>query len=65
MNNIAATVLVTLIIVLAAFLLLGIRVFFVKNGKFPNIHVGGNAALQKKGVKCASSQDGIAQTKKE
>lgn len=38
-------------------LLLGIRIFFVKNGKFPNSHIEGNIALKNKGIKCASSQN--------
>lgn len=38
-------------------LLFGIRVFFVKGGVFPNIHIGGNKALKDKGISCATSQD--------
>ncbi len=34
----------TIIIVLIAILLLGIRVFFTKNGKFPNTHIGNSKA---------------------
>ena len=29
-------------------------------GKFPNMHVSGNKALQKKGIGCAQSQDRAA-----
>lgn len=49
--------LLTLGIVLLAVLLLGIRVFFVKGGRFPNTHIEGNKALRKKGIHCASSMD--------
>lgn len=43
------------------FLLLGIRIFFVKNGEFPNGHIGGNKALKDKGVHCATTQDRLDQ----
>ena len=44
-------------ILLVAVLMLGLRVFFVKDGKFPNIHIGGIKALKDKGVNCATAQD--------
>lgn len=43
-------------------MLLGIRVFFL-NRKFPNIHIGGNKALKKRGIGCYSSQDREEQKK--
>lgn len=45
------------ILILLAVALLGVRIFFTKNGKFPNMHVGGNKHLQKKGIGCVQSQD--------
>lgn len=51
----------TLIIVGLAVLFLGIRVFFVKGGRFPNIHIGGSKAMRERGVSCATSQDREAQ----
>lgn len=54
------TLLITLIIVGAAILLLGIRIFFIKGGKFPYFHVDGNKKLNRKGIFCAQSQDRIA-----
>ncbi len=51
----------TFIILLLAVLLLGIRIFFTKKGKFPNIHIGGNKALKSKGIDCATTQDRKAQ----
>ena len=42
---------------------IGINVFFVKGGKFPNGHVSGNKALRNKGISCAQSQDREAQSK--
>lgn len=47
----------TLVLVLVAVLLLGVRVFFVKGGKFPNTHIEGNKALHSKGIGCAQSMD--------
>ncbi|MBR8705069.1 hypothetical protein IX307_001234 [Bacteroides pyogenes] len=58
------TVLITLLIVAISLLLLGVKVFFTKNGKFPNGHVSGNEALRKRGVGCAQSQDREARAKR-
>ncbi|MDE6369105.1 MAG: hypothetical protein K2K94_07695, partial [Muribaculaceae bacterium] len=33
--------------------LLGVKVLFVKGGRFPSSHVGDSEALRKKGVSCA------------
>ena len=57
------TVIISIIILLAAVLMLGLRVFFVKGGKFPNIHIGGIKALKDKGVNCATTQDREARKK--
>jgi len=46
-----------------AVLLLGIRVFFVKGGKFPNSHIEGNKALRDKGICCAARQDSLSRNK--
>ena len=54
---------ITLLIVAICILLLGVKVFFVKGGKFPNTHVSGNAALRRKGIGCVQSQDREAQRK--
>lgn len=57
-------ILLTIVITAACVLLLGIRVFFTKKGKFPNTHVGGNPHFRKKGISCAKSQDLEDQNKK-
>ena len=44
------TILITLLIVAISLLLLGVKVFFTKGGKFPNGHVSGNKELRKKGI---------------
>ena len=51
------TLIITALLVGISFLLLGLRIFFVKGGKFPDIHIDGNKALRKKGIHCARSQD--------
>ena len=43
-------VLITLLIVAISVLLLGVKVFFVKGGRFPNSHVSGNKAMRKRGL---------------
>lgn len=49
------TIFLAVFLVLAAFILLGVKVLFVKGGKFPSGHVHDNAALRDKGIGCASS----------
>lgn len=56
-------VLYSLVIVGIAILLLGIRVFFVKGGKFPNSHIEGNKTLKDKGLCCARRQDSLDRNK--
>lgn len=58
------TILITLLIVAICIVLLGIKVFFVKGGKFPNGHVSGNKAMREKGIGCAQSQDREARKKR-
>ena len=47
----------TLAFVAISVMLLCVRILFLKNGRFPNTHVGGNKALRKKGVSCVQTQD--------
>lgn len=48
--------LVTAGFVAIALLLLGIRVFFVRGGRFPDTHIESSKALQRKGIGCANKQ---------
>ncbi len=57
------TLLLALAAVAAAVTLLCVRIIFVKGGKFPNLHVGGNEHLRRKGISCAQSQHNEAQSK--
>ena len=49
--------LITVILVLASILLLGVKVFFTKKGRFPNTHVGGSKAMKQRGIGCVNTQD--------
>lgn len=52
-----AAFVISSIILLIGILLMGYNIFFTKNGKFPNIHIGGNPGLKKQGIACATTQD--------
>lgn len=60
----APTFIITGIGVLIAFLLLALKVIFVKGGKFPNTHIAGNKEMKKRGIGCAKSMDRESQQKK-
>jgi hypothetical protein len=47
---------VSAILLIIGILILGFRIFFIKNGEFPNIHIGGNQGLKKQGISCATTQ---------
>ena len=51
------TLLLTLVIVGLAVLLLGVKVFFVKGGRFPNTHIHDNPEMRKRGIKCAKDKE--------
>jgi len=50
------TLLFTVIILIICVGLLAIKVIVKKGGRFPNTHVGGNKALNEKGISCAKTQ---------
>lgn len=54
-------VFIAIILLVIAFLLLGIQIIFTKNGKFPNTHIGASKAMRERGIGCATSQDREAQ----
>ena len=49
--------LLTTAFVAICMVLLAITILIKKNGRFPNIHVGGNKEMRKRGIKCVQSQD--------
>ncbi|MDE7459088.1 MAG: hypothetical protein K2M77_09520 [Muribaculaceae bacterium] len=46
-------VLLSIAIIGLSVVLLGVKVLFVKGGRFPSGHVGHSAALRRKGISCA------------
>lgn len=52
-----STILISVVIIAIAVLLLGVKVFFVKGGKFPSMHISGNKDMQQRGISCAVSTD--------
>ena len=52
-----ATLLFTLVIVGLAVLLLGVKVFFFKGGRFPNTHIHDNPEMRKRGITCAKDKE--------
>ncbi|MBP7965727.1 MAG: hypothetical protein KAZ12_03700 [Paludibacteraceae bacterium] len=58
------TLIITALLLGISILLLGIRIFFIKGGKFPNIHIGGSKVMRDRDISCATSQDRTAQKKK-
>ncbi|MDR2498451.1 MAG: hypothetical protein LBD28_03315 [Tannerellaceae bacterium] len=51
------TLLVTLIIVLACFILLALGIFLGRRDAFPSGHIDDSPALRDKGIRCAAAQD--------
>ena len=51
------TFLTVVLLLLAAVALLSVSILLKKNGKFPNIHVGNNPAMRKRGIGCVEAQD--------
>ena len=49
--------LLSLFFILIAVAGLGIRMLILKNGRFPQTHVGRNKEMSKRGIKCAQSID--------
>lgn len=58
------TILISLLIVAISIVLLGVKILFVRGGKFPNTHVSGSKALREKGIGCVQSQDREAQKRR-
>lgn len=44
-------------LLLIAFVAMGVKILFVKNGKFPSSSVGKNPALAKQGIRCAKHEE--------
>ncbi len=60
MKGFGILMVITLVIVGLSLLLLGVQTFFSRKRNFPDMHVGGNKALAKKGIYCVQTQDALA-----
>ena len=49
--------LLTLALVALAVLLLGVKVFFTRGGRFPNTHIHDNKHMRKRGITCPRDKD--------
>ncbi len=58
-------VLITIVIVAIAVLLLGVKIFFFKGGKFPSMHISANKEMRRRGITCAVSTDARDRSRKE
>ncbi len=56
-NYMIYTIIVSILLLSICILLMGVKVFFVKNGKFPSSHVSDNKAFKDMGISCMKSQD--------
>jgi len=55
--------LLTILILAVSFIGFAISILIKKNGRFPELHIGANKDLKKKGIACATSQDKMEQLK--
>lgn len=51
------TLLFTVALLALALVLLGVKIFFVKGGKFPNTHIHSNPEMKKRGITCAKDKN--------
>ena len=52
-----ATVILSVCMIAACIVLLGVKVFFVKNGQFPSGHIHDNPAMRKRHSRCAYEEE--------
>ncbi|WP_075591114.1 hypothetical protein [Labilibacter marinus] len=53
--------LLSVVLIGIVFVLMAIGILIKKGGKFPNLHIGSNKEMQKRGISCATTQDRQAQ----
>ena len=49
--------LLIVVLLAVAVLLLGVKIFFTRDGRFPNTHIHGNPEMRKRGITCANDPD--------
>ena len=50
-------VLISIVLVCVCFLGFAIKILIKRNGKFPQIHIGKNKEMAKRGIHCANTTD--------
>lgn len=56
-KQVLATLLVIVLLVGVAVLLLGVKIFFIKGGRFPNTHIHDNPEMRRRGITCARDSE--------
>ncbi|NLX80409.1 MAG: hypothetical protein GXZ03_02450 [Proteiniphilum sp.] len=51
------TILVAIAVLAIGIMLMGVRIFFTKKGRFPSLHISDSQPMKDRGVTCATSQD--------
>ncbi len=51
------TTLIGIAILMIGVLLMGVKAFFTKKGKFPSLHISDSQPMKDRGISCATSQD--------
>lgn len=51
-----AVLLSTILLIGLAVMLLGVKIFFVKGGRFPNTHIHSNPEMKRRGITCAQDE---------
>ncbi len=57
------TIILTLVIIAAAFLMLCVRILLKNGGRFSSQHIGENKRMRDENITCVASQDRAAQQK--
>ncbi len=52
-----ATLLFTVALIGLAVMLLGVKIFFTRGGRFPNTHIHDNPEMKKRGISCARDSE--------
>ena len=58
-----AVLLLTVALIGIAVVLLGVKIFFVKGGRFPNTHIHANPEMKRRGITYARDDEFYKQTK--
>jgi hypothetical protein len=57
MKSFVVLMLLSVGLLVIALIAMGVKILFVKNGKFPSSSVGKNPALAKQGIRCAKHEE--------